>query len=53
MKRSYKNFKPEEFLTDILESDINNVVTACEDLDSAAEIFEDSFKEILDKHASK
>ena len=51
MKRSYKNFKPEEFLTDILESDINNVVTACEDLDSAAELFEEKFKSLIDKHA--
>ena len=36
LKRSYKNFKPEDFLTDVLESDINNVVTASDDLDFAA-----------------
>ena len=51
LKRSYKNFKPEEFLTDVLESDINNVVSASDDLDSAAELFETKFKSIIDKHA--
>ena len=42
-KRSYKSFKVEDFLTDILESDISSAVTA--------ETFERKFKLILDKHA--
>ena len=32
-KRNYKFFNVELFLTDILNSDINAAVTACEDLD--------------------
>ena len=50
-KRSYKNFLVEDFLTEVMESDINRVVTACNDVDAAAEIFEEMFKTILDKHA--
>ena len=51
MKRSYKNFNVEEFLTEVMESDIDRAVTACDEIDAAAEIFEDKFKHILDKHA--
>ena len=51
MKRSYKDFKVENFLTDILESDIDKSVTACKDLDHAAKMFEEKFKFILDRHA--
>ena len=50
-KRSYKDFKVEDFLTEVLESQINDAVTDCEELDEAAEMFEGMFKTILDKHA--
>ena len=50
-KRCYKNFIIENFLNDILTSHINEVVTACDDLEAAAEKFENIFGEILDKHA--
>ena len=51
MKRSYKSFKVEDFLTDIMESNINRAVTAHAELDKAAEIFEEKFRTTLDKHA--
>ena len=41
----------EDFLTDVYESNINHSVTNEEDIDVAAEIFERSFRKILDKHA--
>ena len=50
-KRSYKNFKVEDFLTEIFESKINESVTECDDIDAAAETFEKMFREILDEHA--
>ena len=50
-KRSYKNFNIESFLTNILNSNINNDVTACGNVEEAAKVFEESFKVILDKHA--
>ena len=50
-KRSYKKFDTEKFLTDILNSSINDDVTACDNVEKAAEVFEKSFKTILDKHA--
>ena len=50
-KRSYKLFNIEYFLTDILTNNLNEKITACEDLEEAAEIFESSFGDILDKHA--
>ena len=50
-KRSYKDFKVENFLTEVFESKINESVTACDDLDAAAEVFEEMFREILDNHA--
>ena len=51
MKRSYKKFEIEKFLTDILNSTIDNDVTAIDNIEEAAEVFELSFKRILDKHA--
>ena len=36
MKRSYKDFNVEKFLTDILESDIDKSVAAWNELDTAA-----------------
>ena len=50
-KRSYKSFCIEQFLNDVLESDINKTVTANNDLDEAANLFEEKFKFILDRHA--
>ena len=51
IKRSYKHFDIESFLTDILNSDINDAVCAQEDLEGAAEIFETKFRSIIDQHA--
>ena len=51
MKRSYKHFDVEKFLTEIVNSDININVTASDELDTAAEIFQNQFRIILDKHA--
>ena len=51
MKRSYKNFIVEYFLTDILESNMDAEITACKDLQHAANLFEKKFREILDIHA--
>ena len=50
-KRSYKKFEIEKFLTDVLNSDIDKDVTACDNVEEAAEAFEKSFKPILDRHA--
>ena len=50
-KRSYKNFSVETFLTEILNSKIDENVTACETLEEAAEVFEELFKKILDRNA--
>ena len=52
MKRSYKNFKVEDFLNDINSSNINEEVTTINDLEDAALKFEQAFKGILDIHAS-
>ena len=51
LKRNYKNFILESFLLDIHRSRINAEVLACEDLDTAASVFEERFTEILDFHA--
>ena len=51
LKRSYKNFNSESFLTDVLHNNINNNVLSYNNLEEAAEQFENVFKEILDKHA--
>ena len=50
-KRSYKNFNIENYLNDVLGSKLNEDITACEDLEVAAEIFETRFGKILDNHA--
>ena len=50
-KRTYKNFCVEMFLTDILNSGINDLVTAIEDIEEAAEAFQRHFSKILDFHA--
>ena len=50
-KRSYKNFRKEDFLRDIQESNINAAVTAHNNIEDAAHEFEKSFKNVLDKHA--
>ena len=50
-KRSYKYFVIEKFLTDILNSTIDNDVTACGNVEEAAKVFEERFKKILDIHA--
>ena len=50
-KRSYKNFKVENFLKEINSSNINRVVTSCTDVEDAALEFETIFRSILDKHA--
>ena len=50
-KRSYKNFKVEDFLKEVFESKIDEAVKACEDIDAAAEVFENMFRNILDSHA--
>ena len=50
-KRSYKDFSVETFLTEVLNSKIDENVTACESLEEAAEVFEEMFKKILDRNA--
>ena len=50
-KRSYKYFNVEHFLTEVLNSSINKDVTDSDNLEDAAEIFETTFRNILDKHA--
>ena len=51
VKRSYKKFEIENFLTDILNSSIDEDVKACNNIEEAAKVFEESFRMILDKHA--
>ena len=51
IKRSYKNFIIEDFLVDVANSDIDKDVTACDNVEDAAAVFEQAFKTILDKHA--
>ena len=51
MKRSYKNFIVEDFLKDINSSNLNEDVTAINNIKEAALEFERTFKEILDIHA--
>ena len=41
----------EKFLIDINNSQLNEKITACEEFEEAAEIFEAVFRTILDKHA--
>ena len=51
LKRNYKNFDVGSFLIDIQNSNINIDVLACEDIDSAASVFQERFLEILNHHA--
>ena len=46
MKRSYKDFIIEDFLKDVLDSDMDNIVTGCKDLEMAAHTFEAIFKNV-------
>ena len=50
-KRNYKNFDIKAFLCDVNNSDMNVNVPQAENLDEAADIFEKTFKSILDAHA--
>ena len=50
-KRSYKFFNVENFLNDVLSSNVNGAITACDDLEEAAKMFQSIFGEIVDKHA--
>jgi hypothetical protein len=50
-KRSYKYFNIEHFLTDIVNSNLNEAVCACDDLEDASKLFEETFRNILDIHA--
>ena len=50
-KRNYKNFDIESFLSDVRASDINEKITAIDDLDEAAQNFQELFGSLLDKHA--
>ena len=51
IKRSYKYFNIEHFLSDVNESAINQSVTKCIDLEEAADTFQSMFSHILDSHA--
>ena len=53
LKRSYKNFDPPTFLTDVRNCCIDEAVTACDDLNHAAEVFQELFGSILDRHAPR
>ena len=53
LKRSYKHFDPPSFLVDIRNCCINESVTACDDLNEAAEIFQELFCHVLDRHAPR
>ena len=49
--RVYKNFSVENFLTDILHSNINNSSTSHLNIEGASEAFRNEFCAILDYHA--
>ena len=51
LKRSYKNFDQNAFLQDIHDTKINEAVTACDNIETAAETFQKLFGQVLDKHA--
>ena len=51
MKRVYKRFIIEDFLTDLFESNIIHKTTRTSCINKAAESFTRIFTEILDKHA--
>ena len=53
LKRSYKNFNPVSFLLDIQNYSIDEAVTACDNLDDAAIMFQELFSHVLDRHAPR
>ena len=53
LKRSYKNFDPHSFLLDIQNCSINDAVTSCEDINEAAQTFQELFCHVLDRHAPR
>ena len=50
-RRSYKSFDVRSFLTEVYSININQEVSESNDVDEVAEVFENSFRIILDKHA--
>ena len=50
-RRCYKNFDIRSFLTEVYTGNIHQGVSESNDIDEAAEFFENSFRSILDKHA--
>ena len=50
-KRLYKHFNTQQFLEEIRDSHINYLVTQEQDIEVAAQLFNDEFLKILDKHA--
>ena len=53
LKRNYKNFDSQSFLTDIQVCSINEAVTACNNLNDAATVFQELFCHVLDRHAPR
>ena len=53
LKRSYKHFDPESFLMDIQNSGINEAVLACNNINDAADVFQEQFGHVLDCHAPR
>ena len=53
LKRSYKHFNPELFLLDVQNSAINEAVLACENINEAADVFQELFGHVLDRHAPR
>ena len=51
LKRNYKNFDQDAFLNDVRNSTINQDILKCNDIETAAETFQEQFGQILDKHA--
>ena len=53
LKRSYKSFDIQSFLLDIQATNIDEAVTVCDDLEEAADVFEQMFSRVLDRHAPR
>ena len=53
LKRNYKNFDPVGFLMDVQNCCINEAVTACNNLEEAANAFQEIFVHVLDRHAPR
>ena len=51
LKRNYKNFDLGSFLNDVRSSSINQDILQCNDIETAAKIFQEQFGQILNKHA--